>query len=68
MKRWVIFLLGATLLVVGCGKKSEKQPADPEAVWASSPEKVVEGLTHAYQTRDDSLYASLLADDFRSMN
>ncbi len=65
MKRWVILFLGAALLVVGCGKKSEKQPADPEAAWASSPEKVVDGIMHAYQTRDDSLYASLLADDFR---
>jgi hypothetical protein len=65
MKAWVVVVLGAALLVAGCGKKTEQEAENPRAAWASSPEKVVQGIMHAYQTRDDSLYASLLADDFR---
>ena len=63
MKRFGVVVLGLVLLA-GCGKK-EKPPEDPNAVWSSTPAKVVEGIMHAYSTRDDRLYASLLAEDFR---
>ena len=64
MKRAVIVLLGVLLVIAGCGKKNSEETADPNAVWFSSPTKVIEGLMHAYETRNDSLYAALLADDF----
>lgn len=64
MKRvlvWVLpFLVLAGAGCGGCGK-----PEDPNAQWFSSPTKVVDGLMHAYETRNDSLYAAFLADDFR---
>ena len=54
------------VLVVGlaaCGGKGDANRDDPG--WAATPEKVVEGLMVAYTDRNDSLYAALLADDFR---
>jgi len=55
--------------MVGCGgDKAEKQAppgTEKTSVWRATPEKVVEGIMHAYEARDDSLYASLLADDYR---
>lgn len=64
MKR--IGILGAAALLAagfagcgGCGKD-----ADPVAAWLTSPDKVVEGLMHAYATRNDTLFAAFLADDF----
>jgi hypothetical protein len=59
MKHRLIQLGILAVLVLGCGK------SDPEAQWFTSPTKVVEGLMHAYETRNDSLYAALLAEDFR---
>lgn len=59
-----LVILGAIL--VACGAKSEDSPpARAAESWSSSPDRVVEGLMHAYAARDDSLYATLLADDFR---
>jgi len=52
-------------LFAGCGGGEQESPADPLAVWFSTPEKVVQGLMFAYETRNDSLYAELLADEFR---
>jgi hypothetical protein len=49
-------------LVAGCGKKGGK---DDSAKWFASPEKVVQGIMAAYETRNDSLYAAFLAEDFR---
>lgn len=49
-------------LVAGCGKKEGK---DAFAKWSASPEKVVQGIMTAYETRNDSLYAAFLAEDFR---
>ena len=65
MKRILVLTLALVWMGTGCGKGHDAAPSDPNAVWFSSPGKVVEGLMHAYQTRDDSLYAALLADDFR---
>ncbi|NNF06087.1 MAG: hypothetical protein HKN21_04950 [Candidatus Eisenbacteria bacterium] len=47
------------------GTTSEPPAKASSGEWSSSPSKVVEGLMHAYETRDEVLYASLLADDFR---
>jgi hypothetical protein len=62
MKR--IRILGMIAVVAaglaGCGKDR----SDPEAQWFMSPDKVVQGLMHAYQTRNDTLFAAFLADDF----
>ncbi len=56
---WLCLLGGFS---TGCGT----QPAqDGPGQWFASPEKVIEGIMHAYETRDDSLYAALLADGFR---
>jgi hypothetical protein len=61
MKRawiWVfVLVLGAA---VGCGKKG-----GDTAKYFEKPEKVIQGLMAAYESRNDSLYASFLADDFR---
>lgn len=65
MKRQLVFVLALVWIGVGCSKGGKTASSDPNAIWFSSPNKVVEGLTHAYQTRDDSLYAALLAADFR---
>jgi hypothetical protein len=46
--------------VAGCGKGDK----DPYARWFESPERVVQGIMKAYETRDDSLYAAFLAEDF----
>ena len=32
--------------------------------WLATPEDVIKGVMHAYETRNDSLYASLLAEEF----
>ena len=53
MKRLGIVVLALMALGSGCGRKG------------SDPAEVVQGLMHAYVTRDDSLYASLLAEDFK---
>jgi hypothetical protein len=60
MRRVWIVLAGASLVAAGCGKAK-----DPEAQWFSSPTKVVEGIMHAYETRNDTLYASFFAKDYR---
>jgi len=55
------------LLVVGvtaCSKSKQAPPEDPAARWFSSPAQVVEGIMYAYQTRNDSLYAAFLAENF----
>ena len=62
MKRAWIWML---VLAVGgglaaCGKKGAKTDK-----YFEKPEKVIEGLMAAYETRDDSLYAAFLAEDFR---
>jgi hypothetical protein len=65
MKRaWVPGVLVLALLW-GCGRDDAGKGADPHAEWFSTPTKVVEGIMHAYQTRNDSLYAAFLAEDFR---
>ena len=60
MKRSWVWVVGFVLLF-GCGKKA----SDPQAQWFAKPEKVVEGIMAAYETRNDSLYAAFLAPDFR---
>ncbi len=70
MKRRLICVLGAVALVAGlmaagCGTKDEAESVDPDAKWTSNPTMIVDAIMHAYDTRNDSLYASLLADDFR---
>ncbi len=62
MKRVVVCVLGLVLVAAGCGKGKAKQEADGD--WAASPSRVIQGLEHAYQARNDSLYAALLAPDF----
>jgi hypothetical protein len=47
--------------LAGCSSEQ----SDPHAEWFATPDKVVEGLMYAYETRNDSLWADLLADDFR---
>ena len=49
---------------VGCGG-GDDQPKDPYAEWFSAPSKVVDGIMYAYETRNDSLFAAFLAEDFR---
>ncbi len=62
MKRIWIPLALLALAAAGCGKgKGAAGSGDP---WAGTPERVPQGIMHAYETRDDSLYASLLAPDF----
>lgn len=63
-------ILSLTIVLIGCGgddgnNGSTDTSGDPFADWFSSPGKVVEGIMHAYTTRNDSLYAALLADEFR---
>jgi hypothetical protein len=58
----VVFVLALGLAACG-GSGGSEEASDPG--WASSPEKVVEGLMTAYTDRNDSLYAALLADEFR---
>ena len=53
MKRFGIVVLALVILGSGCGRRQ------------SDPTEVVQGLMRAYETRDDSLYASLLAPDFK---
>jgi hypothetical protein len=53
MKRFGIALLVLVVLGSGCGRRQ------------SDPSEVVQGLMRAYETRDDSLYASLLAPEFK---
>jgi hypothetical protein len=73
MKRKLIILSVVTMLAglgaVGCGSRggdgASGKAGDSVAGWTASPQKVVEGLMHAYATRNDSLYAELLAGDFR---
>jgi hypothetical protein len=62
MKRaWIwMLVLVVTGSVAGCGKKGSNT-----AKYFEKPEKVIQGLMAAYETRNDSLYASFLADDFR---
>lgn len=57
-------LMGIAL--AACGGKGDQagSSADSQS-WDSSPDRVVQGIMHAYATRDDSLYASLLADEYR---
>lgn len=61
---WVLIALAP---LAGCGGSgdAESPAAKSEASWASSPDQVVQGIMHAYATRNDSLYATLLASDFR---
>ena len=59
MRRVWIVLAGASLLAAGCGKGK-----DPDARWFSSPTQVVDGIMHAYATRNDTLFAAFLAEDF----
>jgi len=70
----VLSLAGVLALgVSACGKKSDSEGGAAAAnasrpagnPWVTSPEKVVQGLMAAYESRNDSLYASLLADEFR---
>jgi hypothetical protein len=61
MKRAFLWFL-VLGLVVGCGKKGGK---DASAKWFESPEQVVQGIMVAYETRNDSLYAAFLAENFR---
>lgn len=57
----VILLVGLS----ACGKdKGDRASEDPDARWFQSPTRVVEGIMYAYQTRNDSLYAAFLAEDF----
>lgn len=59
----VILLVG--LSACGKGKEAGKGGAeDANARWFQSPSQVVQGIMYAYQTRNDSLYAAFLADDF----
>jgi hypothetical protein len=60
MRRLWIVLAGASLVATGCGKGK-----DPDARWFSSPTRVVEGIMHAYDTRNDTLFADFLSKDFR---
>lgn len=61
--RRILWLPVLLLITSSCGKDKDDQ--DPNARWFSSPTKVVEGIMHAYETRDVDLYASFLSDDFR---
>ncbi|HET9233604.1 MAG TPA: hypothetical protein VFP10_05665 [Candidatus Eisenbacteria bacterium] len=62
MKRaWIwILVLAVSGGLVACGKKGAKTDK-----YFEKPEKVIEGLMAAYETRNDSLYAAFLAEDFR---
>ena len=60
--RHLLILLCSMALVSGCGGGKSTPGGDS---WTASPERVIEGIMHAYATRDDSLYAALLTDDFR---
>lgn len=62
MKRaWIwILILAVSGGLIACGKKGAKTDK-----YFEKPEKVIEGLMAAYETRNDSLYAAFLAEDFR---
>jgi hypothetical protein len=64
MKRIILVML-SLLVLAGCGRKDEEPAEATTEAGFSSPTQVVEGIMHAYKTRNDSLYAALLADDFR---
>ena len=62
MKRawtWMLVLVVVGSMT-GCGKKDGNT-----AKYFEKPEKVIQGLMAAYESRNDSLYASFLAEDFR---
>jgi hypothetical protein len=61
--RQLLGVLVLGLVAWGCG--GDDGDGDLNAEWFSSPTKVVEGIMHAYETRNDSLYAAFLAEDFR---
>ena len=62
MKRaWIwILILAVSAGLAACGKKGAKTDK-----YFEKPENVIEGLMAAYETRNDSLYAAFLAEDFR---
>ena len=64
MRRAWILVSVIALVLAACGKDT---PSSEESFdqYFSSPAKVVEGIIHAYETRNDSLYAAFLSDDFR---
>lgn len=64
MRRAWISVFIIALVLGGCGKDTPSSQ-DPNEQYFASPTKVVEGIIHAYETRNDSLYASFLSDDFR---
>ena len=60
-RAWIwMLVLAVAGSMTGCGKKGGNT-----AKYFEKPEKVIQGLMAAYETRNDSLYASFLADDFR---
>jgi hypothetical protein len=59
-----LLILFVLVGAAACGGRRDEAVPRSEG-WYSSPERVVQGLMRAYETRDDSLYASLLADEFR---
>jgi hypothetical protein len=66
MRLVLVFGLVLGMGLIGCGGEERPRTAeDPYAEWFSSPTKVVEGIMYSYQTRNDSLYAAFLAEDFR---
>jgi len=62
MKRAWVWMLVLVVVggMTGCGKKGGNT-----AKYFEKPEKVIQGLMAAYESRNDSLYASFLAEDFR---
>lgn len=60
-----VFILFATLKHASNRTTSNASQETTTSEWFNSPTKVVDGLMYAYETRNDSLYAALLADDFR---
>jgi hypothetical protein len=60
MRRIAILLIGMAAMAAACGRNK-----DPDAKWFSSPTQVVQGVMHAYETRNDTLFADFLAEDFR---
>ena len=60
-RAWILILSVAVAgSMTACGKKGGNT-----AKYFEKPEKVIQGLMAAYEARNDSLYASFLADDFR---